>query len=121
MPNNQIYYLDPSAFAGLESLGKVDLSYNELTSISKSMFADSLKLKYVYLHRNRISYIEPGTFNNFPELDTVFLTSNQLTNLDVNMFAGCTKLRSIYLGGNSIPASISQQLCPTPLCTVYNY
>ena len=79
------------AFAGM-SLGSVDLSHNELTSLPRALFARmTAPPSVIDLSFNNLAYLPPGVFDALPPNADVQLGSNPATVLG----PGCP-----YVGGN---------------------
>ncbi|XP_066271574.1 leucine-rich repeat transmembrane neuronal protein 3-like [Branchiostoma lanceolatum] len=81
------------------SISKLDLSDNQITSISLSGLTRYRNLRQLYLPRNRIANIRSGAFSNLPKLTTLSLNNNRITNLQPDVYSNLTKL---YLDSNQI-------------------
>ena len=115
---NRIEKIEADAFKYANLTGSINLSYNLLTGINKTMFVGQNQLQSIYLNNNFLSKIESGAFANLPNLNAVHLQNNALTYLDGSMFAGSNKLNYIYLKSNPgilnayNKTTLQSMLCP---------
>jgi len=80
------------AFDGMKDLTNLDLSDNQLTSITELSFRDVTNLRYLYLSNNRIQHIDRRAFRTLHKLLYLVLKGNPLDN-HVTRF----QFNSIYL------------------------
>ncbi|XP_043188828.1 toll-like receptor 6 isoform X2 [Amphibalanus amphitrite] len=87
-------------FYNIESkikLETLDLSFNQVTHISRASVPDSIK--YFILASNRLTTVEPGTFESKRQLIRADLSSNQLGELD---------LKAVTLPGGETPSPVAE-------------
>ena len=109
---------------GLESLNRIDLSNNELTSLGAFMFRDSPNLVHADFSRNKIVDVSHQTFvphsprtldlthNNLTSLkhfgwhdiDMINLGHNQINEIEPQTFYFLDALQKLYLNDNNISA-----------------
>ena len=83
LSSNGIQVIKPKAFDQLKSLVYLDLSNNNLTHISQTVFQrQSLPLEQLLLTSNQIQIIEEEAFNAVAKLKKLVLNNNPLGNLD---------------------------------------
>jgi Leucine rich repeat len=122
------------AFVGFDRLTKLDLSWNELTVLSKDLFRPLLNIKEIFLRFNELTSISFNDFANNRKLETLVLTNNKIStivpinngerfiiinlyidfNKLVNVSELCkfTKLEELYLSSNeNLDYSIFKPCC----------
>ncbi|XP_072019071.1 LOW QUALITY PROTEIN: toll-like receptor 6 [Amphiura filiformis] len=98
---------------GNRNITKVNLSVNNLTSISARSFIRNKKLESIWLSANFISRIESHAFAELQSLRQLFLLLNHLSSLPANIFQDTPNLENLDLSFNkftSIPYYIFQHL-----------
>lgn len=78
----------------------LDLSSNNLHSLSDEDFFYWTKLEYVNLAKNRISQLSEGAFRQQPNLKTLDLRRNKLRTLPANLISRSARLRAVDVSGN---------------------
>lgn len=69
MSHNRILSFDNQAWNSCPEINELDLSYNNLTTIERTMFKTLDKLAKLKLDHNMIKHISDGAFNNTPSLE----------------------------------------------------
>ncbi|KAJ3292647.1 U2 snRNP complex subunit [Rhizoclosmatium sp. JEL0117] len=87
----------------------IDLTDNDLQSLSPSDFPPFTRLKTLLLSQNRITHIEPKTASKIPHIESLILANNSLAELgDIAVLSEFKDLVRVALVGN-------------PVCTKQNY
>jgi Leucine-rich repeat (LRR) protein len=92
--NNGIQMIEEHAFAELTDLVELDLSQNQLKSLSKNLFHSNRKLYRIDLRDNQINAIEPQTFRDLNELQRFYASGNEC-NDDTSCIANCNLDKSL--------------------------
>lgn len=79
LSNNEIEYINPDAFFGLENLKYLDLSWNRLRSIKNDLFYILKNLDEINLSFNKIHELDYYNFN----VKKIILNNNRLTSLNI--------------------------------------
>ncbi|XP_031564283.1 uncharacterized protein LOC116299704 isoform X2 [Actinia tenebrosa] len=99
---NQFHYV-PLAITTKQRLPQIrhiELSYNRITYLLKSVFSELDTLTEIQLDSNRIIAIEDGAFP--PNLNRIYLFNNLFKFKHENPFTNLSKLTSLELGKNAI-------------------
>ncbi|NXC38541.1 TLR4 protein, partial [Penelope pileata] len=75
----------------------LDLSFNNLTSLSTNYFSSVPELQLLDLSRCHIRTIEDNSFTDLHKLSTLILTANSLQHLGLAAFYGLTSLKKLVL------------------------
>lgn len=114
-----------NAFAGLQMIRTIDLSYNKLKSIHPEIFASNPKLEFLSLSSNPLTHlpskspilvsdsvisldlsscflteIHPLTFSRLPRLCNLDLSSNLLQTVSVRSLENLPDLKTVQLANN---------------------
>ncbi|XP_065156007.1 chaoptin-like [Atheta coriaria] len=89
-----------NALGYLPSLHKLDLTYQNLSSISNKMFPEISAIKYLNISNNKINQIYPNTFVNMQNLEHLDLSHNQIKNMHIASLHGLLVLQSLNLSYN---------------------
>ncbi|XP_065156009.1 protein artichoke-like [Atheta coriaria] len=89
-----------NALGYLPSLHKLDLSHQNLSSISNKMFPEISAIKYLNISNNQINQIYPNTFVNMQNLEHLDLSHNQIKNMHIASLHGLLVLQSLNLSYN---------------------
>lgn len=57
------------SFEHLDNMEKMDLSYNQLTSIGTGVFKGLSRLRQLYLNNNRLTVVQQGSLDMLPTLE----------------------------------------------------
>jgi hypothetical protein len=99
LSSNRIGSLPDGLFESIHNLDFLDLSWNQLTSLSAAPFRRGQRVKELRVHNNSIEQIEESLFDRITMLTNVDLSTNKLA---------------------SLPASISQQSLLTTIILMEN-
>lgn len=126
MPTNSIAHLEEGAFETMQSLERLSLYSNQLTSLGKDDFrglnrvhmlevlgnqietihADAflplVNVTYVGLNKNRFHALPEGLFRANAKLEEVKLVYNNISTLPRDLFANIAGLRVIHFGSSGI-------------------
>uniref|UniRef100_A0A8C3H4E6 Leucine rich repeats and immunoglobulin like domains 1 n=1 Tax=Corvus moneduloides TaxID=1196302 RepID=A0A8C3H4E6_CORMO len=98
---NKLTEIDPSAFAELSNLQEVRLDNNELTAIP-SLGSAASSVRSLHLHHNRIRSIEASQLQPYVTLETLDLSFNDITEIRNGCFPQGLHIKELYLGSNRI-------------------
>nr|AGJ51123.1 variable lymphocyte receptor C [Petromyzon marinus] len=84
------------------STEKLQLNYNQLTSIPGKAFHGLTRLTYLELSNNKLPSLPVGVFDQLKNLNELRLTTNQLKSLPERVFDRLTKLKELYLQDNQL-------------------
>lgn len=101
LPANDIAYIEPNSFSGLNRLHWLDLRFNQLRAINRDTFAGLPGLETLYLNDNQIESIDDGAFD-LPSLTWLRLGFNKLKRLSDGVFAHLPKLVTMELAANDL-------------------
>nr|AIO08117.1 variable lymphocyte receptor C [Petromyzon marinus] len=104
------------------STEKLQLHFNQLTSVPAKAFQGLTQLTILVLQNNALQYLPVGVFDQLKHLNELRLDRNQLKSLPSGVFDRLTKLKELWLNTNqlqSIPAGAFDTL--TNLQTLYLY
>lgn len=79
LSNNEIEYVNPDAFFGLEKLKYLDLSWNRLRTIKNDLFYILKNLDEINLSFNKIHELDYYNFN----VKKIIISNNRLTSLNI--------------------------------------
>uniref|UniRef100_A0A8C7C0D0 Uncharacterized protein n=1 Tax=Neovison vison TaxID=452646 RepID=A0A8C7C0D0_NEOVI len=105
MSHNKLKSL-PLLGQALPALTVLDVSFNELTSLSPSVLSGLGGLHELYLRGNKLKTVPPGLLRPVPQLEKLSLADNKLNELPLGLLDGLGNLDTLYLQGNwlrSIP------------------
>ena len=81
--NNKIETItSESLFSSLVSLENIDLSHNQLATISEALFSNLVNLRELNLQHNLIEELKQNTFKGLEQLMTIKLNNNKLSSID---------------------------------------
>ncbi|RUS86020.1 hypothetical protein EGW08_006232 [Elysia chlorotica] len=99
LSHNNITSISRDAFTRLEVLENLNLGHNMLETASV-ILPPSLKL--LVLSDNRIEVLETNFLPNLPKLVALDLSGNRISHIEPGAFAGLPQIRHIYLKNNRI-------------------
>ncbi|MED6235680.1 hypothetical protein ATANTOWER_031532 [Ataeniobius toweri] len=94
----------PNATKNLQSLSKLDLSYNRIKTVGCQDFHNLTKLVELNLQNNSISALKDCLFNNLVRLQVLALQFNQIKHLKGAFKTHLPKLQIMHLNGNKLTA-----------------
>lgn len=102
LPYNNITTLGDKLFGECSSLMYLDLSSNQIEKISENAFHGLPKLKTLDLQWNKIKYLHSYVFIVIINIEVIMLNDNHLVGIDDHQFAQNKKLSHIDLSNNQI-------------------
>lgn len=93
----------------LHMIETLDLSVNEISSLSADLFAQMTILRKLYLSFNRISEIPDGLLKRCAKLEVLDLSNNRLLHFDQNVIMHYSVLEVLKLNDNRI-GELSEEL-----------
>ncbi|CAD7005061.1 unnamed protein product [Ceratitis capitata] len=93
--SQKITELRTGDFANITKVREINLSGNQLSSISKEIFAGLSHLQRLWLNDNKIKHIEPDTFSGINDLSELDLTATRIEDEDRTLSIGINVLSSI--------------------------
>ena len=99
---NHLTSLPADLFDGLSNLKKLNLDHSELTSLPEDLFDGLSSLEYLYLSSNSLTSLPEDLFDGLSSLENLDLDSNDLTSLPTDLFDGLSSLEDLYLTSNSL-------------------
>ena len=103
-------------FAGLTGLTRLDLDFNEITSLPADIFSGLSALTTLKLDDNQLSSLPSGIFAGLTSLTTLNLSNNSLpTSLPASLFADVPRSAITLPTGTTINAAV-----PTTVGTIAN-
>lgn len=101
--SNNISFIEPAAFYGLDKLEELDLSDNmNLRSINPSTFQGLVHLHTLHLERCGLQELSTGLFRGLFSLQYLYLQDNSLQSLLDETFLDLANLTYLFLHGNKI-------------------
>ncbi|XP_076398878.1 platelet glycoprotein Ib alpha chain-like [Peromyscus maniculatus bairdii] len=97
---NQLESLSPRVLEGLSQLQELYLQNNKLRSLSPGLFMFTTKLNKLNLANNKLGELPPGLLDGLEDLDTLYLQGNQLRTIPKGFF-GTLLLPFVFLHGNT--------------------
>ncbi|XP_031625498.1 uncharacterized protein LOC116342137 [Contarinia nasturtii] len=100
--NATLKQINRDSLKGLEILIELDLSYNLLEVLPRSVFNNLVKLRALMLNNNKLKRLEDGLFRNLKFLHKIELKDNHLMHIETKAFTNLPLLTQIYLDGNQL-------------------
>lgn len=100
--NNRLSILKEKTLSHLTRLEEIDLSYNQVHSISGNFFSGIIDLKFINLKNNSIGELPKNLFTNLTKLQHVDLSCNELILIDNGTFDYNTDLIYLNLKNNQL-------------------
>uniref|UniRef100_A0A182Q339 LRRCT domain-containing protein n=1 Tax=Anopheles farauti TaxID=69004 RepID=A0A182Q339_9DIPT len=104
LSGNSLRHLHAQAFRGQTSVQMVWLEHNQLRSLDRALFAETVHLEKLYLRNNSLLALEPGTFDALARLKLLDLSWNRLADLPLELFRGLAELEELQLAHNLLGA-----------------
>nr|AGJ51087.1 variable lymphocyte receptor C [Petromyzon marinus] len=99
---NQLTSIPVKAFHGLTRLTFLGLSDNKLPSLPVGVFDQLKNLDKLYLGQNQLKSLPPGVFDKLTKLTVLWLNDNQLQRIPEGAFDKLTKLETLHLQTNEL-------------------
>ncbi|XP_071445732.1 chondroadherin-like protein [Hetaerina americana] len=96
----------PTKGLGLPELNTIDMSRNNISSISNGVFVPLLGLRTLLLSQNSMENLGGSVFGALPSLLHLTLESNRLNSVGRAAFTRCASLRTLNLANNSLSSVI---------------
>lgn len=100
--NATLKQVNRDSLKGLEILIELDLSFNLLRSLPRSVFNNLVKLRALMLNNNKLERLDDGLFRNLKFLHKIELKENVLVRIEAKAFTSLPVLTQIYLDGNQL-------------------
>uniref|UniRef100_A0A182W658 Fibronectin type-III domain-containing protein n=1 Tax=Anopheles minimus TaxID=112268 RepID=A0A182W658_9DIPT len=104
LSGNALKHLHAQAFRGQTSVQMVWLEHNQLRSLDRLLFAETVHLEKLYLRNNSLLALEAGTFDALTRLKLLDLSWNRLSDLLPELFRGLSELEELHLSHNMLGA-----------------
>ncbi|XP_061163023.1 carboxypeptidase N subunit 2-like [Saccostrea echinata] len=99
LTRNNLRTISKNAFRGLTQLTKLDLSHNGIQNIDEVFYSVD-RLQMLYINRNSLTAIRSGAFSAQKQLQYLQLDGNEFQSLTVNSFSGLSSsLQTLYMRG----------------------
>jgi hypothetical protein len=102
--SQRIRLIEESTLEGCGGVGKLFLSHNKISEISKNAFQGQRELRYLDLTNNQIKNFTPGIFHPLTSLTDLWLSENLIEVIEDSLFSKNEKLEFLYLRENKIVA-----------------
>ncbi len=101
---NDITTINQNAFSGLSSLETLDLSHNLISTITQNSFSGLSSLETLILSHNPLPTITQNVFSALTTLEKLVLSNTYLSKISDSTFSGLTSLQVLDLGYNPLSA-----------------
>ena len=124
--NNRLFSWDESksglpmtiaknAFSGLAALTLLDLSFNNITTLTEKLFSPCTELQKLNLGHNGLTKLENNIFYGAFNLKKIDLSGNKITSIERDAFAGLSpNCKKIQMQGNNAFGIMSYVNCLRP-------
>ena len=102
MAGEGISSLKAGDFAGLTSVGHLDISDNDFTTLPANVFTGLTSVEAILMGRGTLSSLDAGAFTGLTSLARLDLNENDLTSLDARVFSGLMSLGQLTLQENDL-------------------
>ncbi|XP_072127058.1 relaxin receptor 1 isoform X2 [Mobula birostris] len=99
---NNLTTLTDEMFIRYRELDILMLQFNSISSISSKAFSGLSKLRKLFLSHNCITDLEPGVFQDLYQLEWLVLDNNMLRSVTVKSFVGLRSLVFLHMSNNSL-------------------
>ncbi|XP_008556172.1 slit homolog 2 protein-like [Microplitis demolitor] len=100
LTDNNITSLTPGTFLEAQNLRVIFLNHNSLQSLDNGLFHDLKHLRRLEISHNRLERISDRAFDSLSKLEALTLNDNNLTSVQLVSFENLTKLYSLELRNN---------------------
>ncbi|KAJ8012672.1 hypothetical protein DPEC_G00045320 [Dallia pectoralis] len=107
LKDNNISNVADGAFANLQKLRKLDLSYNCLAVLGPSFSLGLESLTELLLDHNHLTRLDSGTFSCLDNLQKLDLSSNLISTVKPRALGYLTSLRQLHLEANHLTSLAS--------------
>uniref|UniRef100_M4A8S7 Si:ch211-237i5.4 n=1 Tax=Xiphophorus maculatus TaxID=8083 RepID=M4A8S7_XIPMA len=90
------------AFFSLAFLEKLDLSWNQITTLPVDFSSSLSALKELRLEHNNLNYISGFSLEHLDNMEKLDLSYNQLVSVGPGVFRGLSRLRQLFLHNNRL-------------------
>eukprot|EP00053_Salpingoeca_punica_P019094 m.191173 g.191173 ORF g.191173 m.191173 type:complete len:467 (+) comp17565_c1_seq49:2718-4118(+) len=112
---NQFTSVTATMFSRLTGLTILRLNNNSITALSSSSFQNLSLLGTLDVQGNAIKSIEPRTFRVLPALSNLALEGNPISLIDANLFSGLASLTQLTCTGSVTCGTSSDIQCSTAI------
>uniref|UniRef100_A0A8C5QW41 LRRCT domain-containing protein n=1 Tax=Leptobrachium leishanense TaxID=445787 RepID=A0A8C5QW41_9ANUR len=98
VPSNRLTALTYESLRHLESLEKLDLSRNFLSSVEQGAFRGLSRLRHLHLQSNLLDAVRGGYFFMLQNLELLDLSDNNISSIAVESFTSLHSLRLLVSG-----------------------
>jgi len=124
--NNRLFSWDESksgipmsiannAFSGLSALTLLDLSFNNITTLTEKLFSPCMELQKLNLGHNGLTKLNNNIFYGAFKLKKIDLSGNKITSVERDAFAGLgPNCKTINMQGNNAFGIMSYLTCLRP-------
>ncbi|CAH1781886.1 unnamed protein product [Owenia fusiformis] len=102
LSDNKIKALPDQTFKSLTMLGTLNLTHNDLETISPNAFGAPGKIIKLMLSGNKFKSVMSNTFKDFTGLTDLYLDLNKIEFCQTDAFKGANRLNTLYLDNNVI-------------------
>ncbi|XP_036413577.1 toll-like receptor 13 [Colossoma macropomum] len=92
----------PFAIRNISTLAILEISYNNMTTITRLDFSNLKKLLTLHVYRNDLRVVEDFAFRDLKNLRSLIISSNKLLNINGNLWFGLRKLEYLQLASNKL-------------------
>ncbi len=109
LSRNDISSLSANQFQNLTSLLELRLMSNDISSVSSDQFQGLTNLQILSLSRNQIASLSASQFQTLPNLLELNLFDNQISSLSADHFQGLSSLQELQISDNQITSLSANQ------------
>lgn len=107
--NSSLQTIERKQFKGLKTLTVLDLSFNDLTSLTDDLFEEIQQLKHIDMSHNQIKSIPSKIFQKLVKLEYLNMRNNLLIKLEADLLLNKEMLKEIHFNDNKL-ADISVKI-----------
>lgn len=91
-----------SSLGSFTSLSDLNLSSNQLSSLTEDVFRNVTALEYLDLSENQLTSLPEMVFNSLFNIKTIHLNKNSLSKVDAKLFEDQVLIQQLYLDDNQM-------------------
>jgi Leucine-rich repeat (LRR) protein len=110
LDNNKLTTIPANTFAGLTKLQDIDLTSNKITSFDPQAFAGIPRLRSLNISNNGLKLLRPEMMSPLKSLEGLILETNGIESLPPYIFKDLKKLRHLYLTDNKLREFTAEHL-----------